>query len=149
MYLNRAAWNGADVTSYVVKAEVRDPLAKIFSFPRMKTMYGGKAIAEGDEVFVFASETEGGAGLIARGEVFKAAPANKPRDVARWTPRVSIEVKALARARRRLGREELKAFRGSTHGAAEAELDFKFYRQATNKIGGVSEEAARFLKTFF
>jgi hypothetical protein len=28
-------------------------------------MYGGKLIAEGDAVFVFASENEGGQGLIA------------------------------------------------------------------------------------
>jgi hypothetical protein len=30
-------------------------------------MYGGKNIAVGDEVFVFASENEGGRGLLARG----------------------------------------------------------------------------------
>jgi len=32
-------------------------------------MYGGKHIAVGDKVFVFASENEGGRGLIARGVV--------------------------------------------------------------------------------
>jgi len=32
----------------------------------------------------------------------------------------------------------------------QAELDFKFYRQATDKIAGISEEAAAaFLRTFF
>jgi hypothetical protein len=113
----------------------------------MKTMYGGKAIAPGDEVFVFASETHGGAGLAARGVARNVEAARKPRGALRWTPRVSIEVKALARACRRLGREELKAFRGAK--GPEAELDFKFYRQATDKICGVSEDAARFLRTFF
>jgi hypothetical protein len=32
-------------------------------------MYGGRRIAKGDTVFVFASENEGGQGLIARGVV--------------------------------------------------------------------------------
>lgn len=30
-----------------------------------KTMYGGKNIAKGDAVFIFASENEGGRGLLA------------------------------------------------------------------------------------
>jgi len=29
------------------------------------------------------------------------------------------------------------------------ELNFKFYRQATNKIVGISDEAAAFLRGFF
>jgi hypothetical protein len=31
----------------------------------------------------------------------------------------------------------------------ETELSFKFYRQATNKIAGISENSAAFLRTFF
>jgi hypothetical protein len=31
----------------------------------------------------------------------------------------------------------------------ETELNFKFYRQATNKIAGISDEAAAFLRGFF
>lgn len=31
----------------------------------------------------------------------------------------------------------------------EAELDFKLYRQATNKIVGISERTAVFLRAFF
>ena len=31
----------------------------------------------------------------------------------------------------------------------ETELNFKFYRQATNKIVGISDEAAAFLRRFF
>ena len=46
-----------------IKAEVCDPRAKTFAFIAQKTMYGGKHIAEGDTVFVFASENEGGQGL--------------------------------------------------------------------------------------
>jgi hypothetical protein len=53
----------------VIKAEVRNTQAKTFTFGAQKTMYGGKHIAEGDTVFIFASENEGGRGLIARGIV--------------------------------------------------------------------------------
>jgi hypothetical protein len=61
---------------------------------------------------------------------------------------MSIAVKRLARAKHLFGREQLKAWRGVADGSPQAELDFKFYRQATNKIGGISEEAARFLGSF-
>ena len=132
---------------YVVKAEVRDPRATD-SFPRMKTMYGGKHIAVGDTIFVFASENEGGSGLIARGVVTKVDAVPPKRGVARQTPRVSIELKPTARARRPLGRAELKAWRTVRDGSPQAELDFKLYRQATNKIVGISAEAAAFLREF-
>ena len=42
--------------AFAIKAEVRDPREKSFAFTAQKTMYGGKHIAEGDTVFVFASE---------------------------------------------------------------------------------------------
>jgi hypothetical protein len=136
--------------SYIVKAAIADPRAKSFAFEKMRTMYGGKAIAVGDEVFVFASEHDGGAGLIARGIVTAVTAHSKPRGLARWTPRVSITVTRYPRwPKRAFGREQLKAWRGVSDGSPQAELDFKFYRQATNKIGGISEEARRFLRRFF
>jgi hypothetical protein len=46
--------------AFVIKAEVHDPQAMMFAFTAQKTMYGGKHIAEGDTIFVFASENEGG-----------------------------------------------------------------------------------------
>ena len=42
--------------AFAIKAEISDPRAKTFSFTAQKTMYGGKHIAQGDIVFVFASE---------------------------------------------------------------------------------------------
>jgi hypothetical protein len=56
-------------TAFAIKAEVSDPQAKTFAFKAQKTMYGGKHIAKGDTVFIFASENEGGQGLISRGVV--------------------------------------------------------------------------------
>jgi hypothetical protein len=65
--------------AFAIKAHVRDPQAKTFDFVAQKTMYGGKHVAEGDTIFVFASENEGGRGLIARGVVTSAKPvARKP-----------------------------------------------------------------------
>src|SRR5580692_7935219 len=94
--------------AYAIKAEVADPRARTFTFTASKTMYGGKLIAEGDTVFVFASENEGGQGLIARGIVTHAEPIAKTRGIARQTPRVSIAIRRTALAKQPLGRSELK-----------------------------------------
>ena len=131
--------------TFAVKAEVRDPTAKTFAFRAQKTMYGGKAIARGDVIFVFASENEGGPGLIASGVVTAAAATG----VARQTPRVSLAIRRTALARRRLGRSGLRPFSDWNDGRPETELNFKLYRQATNKVAGISEEAAAFLLGFF
>src|SRR5437879_11692476 len=73
---------------FAIKAEVSDPWAETFAFSAQKTMYGGKHIARGDTIFVFASENEGGPGLIASGVVTSAkaikknagSPANAARE---------------------------------------------------------------------
>jgi len=135
--------------AFAIKAEMADPRAKTFVFTAQKTMYGGKRIAAGDTVFVFASENEGGRGLIARGIVTASAAIPKTRGVARQTPRVSLTIRRVALARRPLGRSELKPFTDWNDGRPETELNFKFYRQATNKIIGLSDEAAAFLAAFF
>src|SRR4029453_8067741 len=129
-------------TAFAIKAEVSDPQAKAFAFKAQKTMYGGKHIAEGDTVFIFASENEGGQGLISRGVVTSAEAVPKKRGVVRQTPRVSIPIRRTALAKRRLGRSELKPFSNWNEGRPETELNFKFYRQATNKIVGISDATA-------
>ena len=132
-----------------IKAAVSDPRAKTFAFANQKTMYGGKHIGRGDKIFIFASENEGGPGLIASGVVTSAKAIAKNRGVARQTPRVSVTVKRTALAKRRLGRSELKPFCDWNDERPETELNFKFYRQATNKIVGISDKAAAFLRRFF
>src|SRR5215470_11388514 len=122
--------------AFAIKAEIDDPRAASFTFTAQKTMYGGKHIAAGDTIFLFASENEGGQGLIARGVVTSAQAIARKRGIARQTPRVSVTVKRTALAKRPLGRRELKAFTDWKDGRPEAELNFKFYRQATNKIAG-------------
>jgi hypothetical protein len=140
---------GRCMTVFAIKAEVSDPSAETFAFDAQKTMYAGKQIAKGDTIFVFASENEGGPGLIASGVVTSAKAIAKKRGITRQTPRVSIAVKRTALAKRRLGRGELKPFSEWNDSRPETELNFKFYRQATNKIIGISDKAAAFLRTFF
>ena len=134
---------------FAIKAEVSDQGAEAFAFRAQKTMYGGRHIAKGDLIFVFASENEGGPGLVASGIVTTAEAIPKVRGIARQTPRVSITIRRTALAKRRLGRSELKLFSDWNDGRPETELNFKFYRQATNKIVGISEEAVAFLRGFF
>jgi hypothetical protein len=90
------------------------------------------------------ARTEGGFGLIAKGVVSRAEATPKRPDVERQTPRVSIAVNRSGQAKRRLGRSELKAFNEWNDGRPETELNFKFYRQATNKIVGLSQGPPRF-----
>jgi hypothetical protein len=135
--------------AFAIKVEIDDPRAKAFVFTAQKTMYGGKHITEGDMIFIFASENEGGQGLIARGVVTAAETVAKKRGIARQTPRVSVAVKRTALAKRPPGRRELKPLTNGNDGRPGTELNFKFYRQATNKIVGISDEVAAFLDEFF
>ena len=134
---------------FAIKAEVNDLRATKLQFRAQKTMYGGKYVSKGDTVFVFASEKEGGPGLIARGFVTAVEPVERTPGIARQTPRVSITIRRTARAKRRLGRNELKQFADWKDGRPETELNFKFYRQATDKIAGISNEVVAFLRRFF
>jgi hypothetical protein len=135
--------------AFAIKAEIGDPQATTFVFPAQKTMYGGKRIVEGDTVFLFASENEGGRGLIARGVVASAEAIPRKPGIARQTPCVSVTITRTALAKRPLGRSELKQFTDWNDGQPGTELNFKFYRQATNKIVGISDETTAFLSEFF
>jgi len=112
-------------------------------------MYGGKHIAVGDTIFIFASENEGGPGLIASGIVTSVKAIARKPGIARQTPRVSIIIRRTALVKRHLGRNELKQFSDWNDGRAETELNFKFYRQATNKVVGISDKASVFLRRYF
>jgi hypothetical protein len=81
---------------FAIKAEVCDTWAETFAFSAQKTMYGGQHVAKGDTIFVFASENEGGPGLIASGIVTSAKATAKKRGIARQTPRVSITIRRTA-----------------------------------------------------
>jgi len=134
--------------AYVIKAAIADPRATVQAFPAQKTMYRGKAIAAGDTIYLFASENEGGHGLVARAVVVSAVAVARVDGVARQTPRVSVVVRSTGLARRPLGRAELKDFRDWSDDRPENELNFKLYRQATDKIVGVTTATAEFRDGF-
>jgi hypothetical protein len=135
--------------AFAIKVEVVDSRAKTFRFIAQKTMYGGKLIAKGDMIFVFASENEGGHGLIARGIVTHAEAIPKKRGIERQTPRVNVSIRRTELAKRPMGRRQLKPLNDWKDGRPGTELNFKFYRQATNKIIGISDEAALLLDKYF
>jgi hypothetical protein len=137
------------MTAYAIKAEVEDTGLPAFDFPRQKTMYGGRRIAAGDEIYIFASEIGGGPGLVAFGIVTEALPVARSSGAQPQTPRVSIRVRRVALAQRRLDRAALKGWCQWDDGRPETELNFKFYRQATNKIAAISDTTAAFLRGFF
>src|SRR6516225_8841406 len=112
--------------AFPIKAAIVDPRAKTFALSAQKTMYGGKHIARGDTVFLFASENEGGQGLVARGVIASAEAIARKKGLARQTPRVSIVIERTALAKRHLGRTELKRFSNWKDGLPETELNFKF-----------------------
>ena len=62
--------------AFAIKAEIHDLSVETFAFTAQKTMYGGKHIAEGDLVFLFASENEGGPASLRRQW---SLPANRPQ----------------------------------------------------------------------
>lgn len=135
--------------AFAIKAEIGSPRAELFEFHAQKTMYGGKHIAQGDTIFLFASENEGGHGLVARGVVTSAEAVPRVAGIARQTPRINLSIRSTGLAKRPLGRRELKRFDAWNDGRPETELNFKFYRQATNKVAGISDDAAAFLAAFF
>ncbi|QWP77078.1 hypothetical protein J5226_01335 [Lysobacter sp. K5869] len=137
------------MTAYAIKTEVSDTGAREFAFDAQKTMYGGKRIAAGDTVYLFASENSGGRGLFARGTVIAAEAVPLRPELERQTPRVNVRIRREASARRPLGRAELKPHADWDDGKPQTELNFKFYRQATDKIVGLSDVAAEFLDACF
>src|ERR1043166_2068084 len=75
--------------AFAIKAEIGDPAAESFAFAAQKTREGGRTIAAGDEIFLFASENEGGRGLVARGVVVSAEAGPKRAGVGGQRPRGS------------------------------------------------------------
>lgn len=89
---------------YAFKTEIALLNALSWVFSNQKTMYGGKEI--GGQIFVFASENEGGVGLVAVGTVIESRAVPRKPGVERQTLRVSISVLRTRNARRRPGRSE-------------------------------------------
>jgi hypothetical protein len=135
---------------FAIKVPISDVNSKTFVFREQKTMYGGKRIAAGRRDLRIRKRERGRTrALTARGVVTSGQRGREEARDRRQTPRVSITVRRTALANRPLGRNELKRFCEWKDGRPETELNFKLYRQATNKIVGISAEAAAFLGGFF
>ena len=140
---------GIEGAAFAIKVCISNPQPGSLTFTAQKTMYGGKLITQGDAIFLFASENEGGQGLVGRGIVTCAAAVARQPGIARQTPRVTFTVTCTALAKRLLGRQYLRHFTNWQDGQPETELNFKLYRQATNKVIGISAAARAFLDDFF
>ena len=119
---------------FAIKAEVSDPWAETFAFSDHKTMYGGKRIAKGDRIFVFASENGGGPGLIASGVITSAKVIANKRGIARQTPRHRQTYRAREAA---LGPERAQIFfaTGTTVDPRPSSISNFIVRQRTRSLG--------------
>lgn len=91
------------MASFVVKAAPRPEDADWLKFDE-KTMWCGKDVRAGDDVFISAAEHNGGRGLYARGVVTEA--------VRGLGSRVSVTVRHTGATSRPLGRAELRPLHG-------------------------------------
>lgn len=110
--------------AFAVKAALSEPLGRTVALAGQKTMHGGTRIAAGDTVYLFASENEGGRGLVARGIVTAAEALPRTPGIARQTPRVRVVIARTALGRRPLGRRELKPLTDWKDGQPGTELNF-------------------------
>ena len=94
---------------FAIKAEIHDPRAKTFSFNAQKTMYGGKHIAKGETVFVFASEN-----AFARGSGISALIANAMIPLSRRSSGIGPHAIA-SRCRARINSSSMMAMLNAFH----------------------------------
>lgn len=106
-----------------------------------RAMYGGGAITPGAAVFLWASETQGGPGLWARGIALSAG-----RGAAKLN--VTVRVEQVVNSRN-FGIEQIAPHRDSADGSAIAGLARKLYRHAHNKIAKITEPEASLLQQQF
>lgn len=100
-------------------------------------------------IYLFDSATSGGSGLCARGEVVAAELWTRQAGVARQVPLVNLTIRRAGVVLRPLAKAALRRFMDWGDGRAERELNFKFYRQATDKLVGITPRAATSLQEYF
>ncbi|MBP1849793.1 hypothetical protein [Rhizobium halophytocola] len=69
--------------------------------------------------------------------------------MSRQTPRVDLHLGPVTASRLACGRQQVKDFRDWQDGRPQTELNFKLYRQATDKLVGLSDATADFLEQHF
>lgn len=106
-----------------------------------RPMYGGKDVDAGDSVFLWSSEQLGGRGLWARGIVLKASAAGTKQHI-------EVRIDQLITARN-FGLDQIAPHRDSSAETPIAGLARKLYKQAHNKIAGVTNAEAHLLLQHF
>ena len=106
-----------------------------------RPMYGGKDIGPGDVVFLWASETQGGRGLWARGTVLKS-------EVHQPQLRIDVRVDQMVTSGH-LGLEQIAPHRDSTENTPIVGLARKLYKHAHNKIAGATNGEADLMMGYF
>lgn len=99
--------------------------------------YGGAAVAAGDQIFLWSSETQGGAGLWAFGHVVQ-------RNATGNRVRLEITVES-SRPREPLGKDDLALYRDVVDDDPRSGLARKLYRHAHNKIAALTNDEIDFL----
>ena len=134
--------------AFAIKAEIGDPRAKTFTFTAQKTMYGGKHIAEGEPFSCSRARTRAGKAssraALSRPPSDRKEARHRPANTAGERHHQTHRIRKAA-----AGAERARHFTDWNDRQPGTELNFKFYRQATNKIAGISDEAAAFLSEFF
>ncbi len=106
-----------------------------------RPMYGGGEIASGADVYLWASETQGGAGLWARGTVLGVEPgANKPV--------VTVRVEEMVNSGN-FGIEQIAPHRDSSANTPIVGLARKLYKQSHNKVARITTDEASLLQRLF
>lgn len=100
------------------------------------TPYGDVALARGDRVFLWWSESHGGTGLAGHGLCLSSS---------RQIGLICAEVEPIVTSYRGFGRAQLRAFRNRPPASPVATLAAKLYRHAHNKVVAITRAEEQFL----
>jgi hypothetical protein len=126
--------------SFVIKTELID--LNIGQTVRIeeRAMYNGNNVTEGDQVFIWFSETQGGVGLSAVGHVTRVEAIND---------RITVEIQIDNDHACPFGNEQIACYRDMEEGSALPGLAKKLYLHSHNKIAALNELEAALLEQYF
>ncbi|MBU2960894.1 hypothetical protein KO516_08710 [Citreicella sp. C3M06] len=125
---------------------VADGRAQIHARP-----YKQAAVAEGDEIFVWTSETSGGHGLAAFGTIAAARIESFPNKTGSGEHKeLVLDVQIVSGApARSLTLAQLAVHRDSDEAGPEAPVGKTLYTHALNKITSIESDDADFVRSHF
>jgi len=105
-------------------------------------LYGNVSLAPGDRVFLWWSETQGGAGLVGYGTCLSTASTSNSVEAV-------VEPVLMRETGYGFGRERLRPFREVAGDAPEATLAKALYKHSLNKVVQISPSEEAFLEELF